>query len=268
MQPFFVIHLTDLHLVERGRSLYGLDPAERLRQAVASIAARHGPGGVAPAAFAVVTGDLANDGHPEAYAQLREILADLPCPYHLIPGNHDERDALLAAFPGLPTDEAGFVQSVVETPAGRFILLDTKEPGTHAGRLGGARLAWLAARLAEGDGPVFLWLHHPPQLVGIASMDLYPLLDADALWDVVAPHRTRVRHLFHGHLHRPLAGSWHGMPFSSLRGTNHQVALDLSERTTVPGSREPPAYALIRFADDSVVVHTHDYLDATDDFHL
>lgn len=269
--PLAFVHLTDLHLVPPGAPpLYGLDPAVRLRAAVESIALRHGPGGPAPAAFAVATGDLTHEGQPEAYALLREVLGGLPIPYHLLLGNHDERDAFRDAFPGAPLDADGFVQQVVDTPAGRFLMLDTKEPGTHAGRLCPARLGWLADRLEE-DGaaaPVFLFMHHPPAASGIAGMDLIPLLDAAALWEMLAPHRTRVRHLFHGHLHRPFSGSWRGIPFSSLRGTSHQVALDLSERTAVPGSHEPPAYALVRVGADEVAVHVHDYLDGTGVFDL
>ncbi|MGK7870844.1 phosphodiesterase [Falsiroseomonas sp. E2-1-a20] len=268
MSPFQVIHLTDLHLVPPGERLYGLDPEARLRAAVASIAERHGAGGAAPAAMVIITGDLANDGQPEAYALLREILPGLPCPWHLIPGNHDDRAALLAAFPDLPTDPDGHVQAAFETPVGRFLLLDTKEPGTHAGRLGERRLAWLAARLADDASPVFLWLHHPPQHVGIHVMDGYSLTDAAALWEVLRPHRDRIRHLFHGHLHRPMSGSWRGIPFSSLGGTNHQVALDLTVRPDVPGSHEPPVYGLVRITEDAVVVHIHEYLDTTNTFSL
>lgn len=53
-------------------------------------------------------------------------------------------------------------------------MLDTKEPGTHAGRLGERRLAWLAEELARGEEPVFLFLHHPPHRVGITGMDEIP----------------------------------------------------------------------------------------------
>ena len=262
------IHLTDLHVLPPGETNYGLDPAARLRLAVADIAARHGPGGAAPAAFAVVTGDLTHHGQPAAYAVLRDILAGLPMPCHLMLGNHDERDAFRAALPQAPVDAAGFVQQAFDTPAGRFILLDTTAPGTHAGALCADRLDWLRARLDESDGSVFLFMHHPPMPVGIARMDAIPLRDAATLWDVLEPHRGRIRHLFHGHLHRPLGGSWHGIPFTSLRGTAHQVALDLSERETVPGSHEPPAYALVRVTADAVVVHTHDFMDETGTYEL
>jgi len=267
--PFSFLHLTDLHVTPEGApQLYGLDPGARLALAVADIARRHGPSGAAPAAFAVITGDLTHHGEPAAYARLRAILAGMPCPVHLMLGNHDDRDAFRAAFPEAPADADGFVQQAVATPVGRCLMLDTKMPGTHAGRLCAQRLDWLAARLAEADGPVLLFLHHPPYRVGIAEMDRIPLLDAEALWEVLAPHRARIRHLFHGHLHRPLSGSWRGIPTSSLRGTAHQVALDFDELPTVPGSHEPPAYALVRATAADIVVHTHDYLDATASFSL
>jgi 3',5'-cyclic AMP phosphodiesterase CpdA len=268
-EPFTFLHLTDLHVIPDGAPpLYGLDPGERLARAVADIAARHGPDGAAPAAFAVVTGDLTHHGEPAAYARLGRILDRLPMPAHLLLGNHDDRAAFAAAFPAAPRDAGGFVQQALATPAGLFVMLDTNEPGTHAGRLCGERLAWLARTLGASEGPVFLFLHHPPFRVGISRMDRIPLLDAEALWEVLRPHAPRIRHAFHGHLHRPLGGSWRGIPFTSLRGTAHQVALDLSERETVPGSHEPPAYALVRVTEDGVVVHTHDFLDATDGFDL
>lgn len=262
------IHLTDLHILPQGEVNYGLDPSACLRAAVASIAERHGPGSAAPAAFAVITGDLTHHGQPAAYARLSEILAGLPMPCHLMLGNHDERDAFRAAFPEAPVDAAGFVQQAFDTAAGRFILLDTKTPDTHAGRLCAARLAWLAAALEGSEGPVFLFQHHPPLAVGIDRMDRIPLENAEELAAVLAPHLPRIRHLFHGHLHRPLAGSWLGIPFSSLRGTAHQVALDLAPRDSTPGSHEPPAYALVRVSRAGVVVHTHDFLDTTGSFDL
>lgn len=267
--PFTFLHLTDLHVTPAGAPpLFGLDPGEQLAAAVADIARRHGPGSAAPAAFVVVTGDLTDMGEPEAYQRLRAILAGLPCPAHLMLGNHDERDAFRAVFPEAAADRQGFVQQAIATPVGTFLLLDTKIPGTHAGGLCAARLDWLATRLAEGSDPVFLFLHHPPYRVGIAAMDRIPLQDAAALWEVIAPHRARIRHLFHGHLHRPIAGSWRGIPASSLRGPSHQVALDFAERATIPGSHEPPSYAVVRITEEEVVVHAHDFLDSTATFHL
>jgi 3',5'-cyclic AMP phosphodiesterase CpdA len=201
----------------------------------------------------VITGDLAHLGEVAAYESLADIIKGLPFPCHLLLGNHDEREAFLSVFGGVPTTPEGHVQQALSTPAGLFVMLDTNEAGTHAGKLGEERLARLSATLEYSTDPVFLFLHHPPVASGIVGMDRIPLLDADALWQTLKPHRQRIRHIFHGHLHRPLAGSW-------------QVTLDFAENTKVLGNHEPPAYAFVRISDEEVVVHTHDYLDAPEGF--
>ena len=63
------------------------------------------------------------------------------------------------------------------------------------------------------------------------------------------------------HVHRPVAGSWQGIPISSLRAINHQVRLDLTESDILYGNFEPPAYGIVLLRDDSVIVHTHDFMD-------
>ncbi|GAA0568975.1 phosphodiesterase [Craurococcus roseus] len=256
MAPFCFLHFTDPHVPPPGGTVSGGDPAQGLAAALADAARRHGPGGASPAAFAVFTGDLVRDGEPAAYARLRGMLGGLPWPVHLLLGNHDDRDAFSDAFPAEPLDDAGFVQKALQTPAGLCLMLDTLAPGRLEGELCARRLAWLAARLAESAGPVLLFLHHPPLPVGIPFMDQIALRDADALWATLEPHRARVRHIFHGHLHRPIAGSWRGMPISSLRGTAFAVALDQQPGEAVVSRTEAPCYALARVLDGDVVVHT------------
>lgn len=262
------LQLTDLHLVTPGGTLYGLDPLERLRLAVTDMARRHGPDSACPAAFVVVTGDLTHNGEPEAYRALAAELRRLPFPAHLMVGNHDSRAGLRAAIPSVPVDARGFVQHAFDTPAGRFILLDSLVPGAPHGDFCATRLEWLADRLVESDGPVFLFLHHPPMEVGLPSSDRLMVRSAGELWEVLAPHRERLRHMFFGHLHRPVCGSWHGVPFSSIRGLAHQLWLDFGATDHYPGSHEPPAYAVVRAGPDSVVVHTHDFMDPTATFNL
>jgi len=258
MPPFHFLHLTDPHLPPPGEMLYGRDPTPRLAATLADIVVRHGPGGAAPAAFAVVTGDLVRDGEPAGYARLRGMLREMPCPAHPLLGNHDDRAAFRAAFPDVKVDAAGFVQQAFPSAAGLCITLDTLQPGEAFGRLCPARLAWLAARLAESEGPVLLFLHHPPFAVGLPSMDAIALRDPDALWAVLAPHAPRLRHLFHGHLHRPIAGSWRGIPTSSVSGTAFRVPLTFTEEPVRPNGREAPSYAVIRADESALVVHIRD----------
>jgi hypothetical protein len=59
-----------------------------------------------------------------------------------------------------------------------------------------------------------------------------------------------------------------GIPLSTLRGTNHQVALRLDEHPRVPGSHEPPQYGVVLAGEDSTIVHLHDFADSSFRFDL
>ncbi len=240
------VHVSDMHIRPADKPLYGLRPGERFQQALADMA-RQCP----DAAFVAITGDLAQGGSEAAYLELRRALSALKCPFHLVVGNHDRRDALKAVFPDVPADQNGFIQYVFETEIGTFIALDTLNQGRHEGLLCDARLAWLESRLDEiGGKPCYILMHHPP----------FRIDGRDRFRDLIVAHG--VRHLFYGHLHRPMHGSWAGVPFSCVRGTNHQLARELGRRSKVPlGCHEPPAYAIVRIDGDLVVVHEQNFLD-------
>ncbi len=259
-----LIQVSDLHLVPPGVRLFGLDPRARLEAAIADINEHHGD-----AELCLFTGDLADHGAPEAYEALRETLAALQLPYRLTLGNHDDRGHFQRAFPEAPRDEHGFVQTVVATGAGDIVLLDTHEPGQASGSFCAQRQAWLEARLAEAAGrPVYLFMHHPPVDIGIPSLDRIGLVDkqgfAKALEGAGAGEGAgAVRHIFFGHVHRPVSGSWRGIPYASLCSLVHQVPFDLVTETPVPYDHAPPAYNVILLDGDNTVVHHHEFLDTS-----
>jgi len=105
-------------------------------------------------------------------------------------------------------------------------------------------------------------MHHPPFDVNIPSLDDIGLLDKQPFAAAVAGF-ANIRHLFFGHAHRPIAGSWRGIPFTTMRGTNHGVEFDLETRGHVPKNHEPAAYAVVWLEADRVLVHFHDYMEKT-----
>lgn len=251
-----LIQVSDLHFVPPGTRLFGLDPQARLAACIEDIHRRHGD-----AELCIFTGDLADRGAPEAYQALKETLATLRLPWRLLIGNHDDRAAFKAAFPAVPTDDQGFVQSVLSTDEGEFILLDTHEPGTAEGRFCAARQAWLREQLATaGQRPVYLFAHHPPFDIGIPSLDRIRLKEEAGLLSVLKTAGD-LRHFFFGHVHRPLSGCWQGLPFSALRSLVHQVPLDFDTPAPVPYDRDPPHYAVLLIDKDKVVVHHHEFLE-------
>ncbi|MDO1585514.1 phosphodiesterase [Rhizobium oryzicola] len=259
-----IVHVTDIHLVPQPATLYGLDPRTRLDAAIDSIHADH-----LDADLIVLTGDLAHWGEVPAYEALRHRIDGLKLPVVMMVGNHDDRTSLRVVFPGAMDDGNGFVQGSRIIDGHRLVFLDTKQAGTHAGAYCDPRLAWLENELAKGVEPVLLFMHHPPFLTGISSMDAITQQDVDALWQVLQPHAQRIRHIFLGHVHRPISGNWHGISFSLIPGLNHQVPLVLDPHgENIPGSHEPPAYAVVSVEDRSVVVHLKYFLDGSKRFPL
>jgi 3',5'-cyclic AMP phosphodiesterase CpdA len=249
-----IIHVTDLHLSAPGTQVWGLDPCQRAGRVLDDIARWH-----PDAAFCVVSGDLADDCDARAYRWLAGRLAGFPLRTVLMTGNHDGRAAMRAELAHVMDDGQGFVQGVHETEEGVFLFLDTlKDPTVTSGQYCAARQGWLRARLAEAEGrPVFVFMHHPPFDVGVARLDRIRLEEAEAFGEIVAGHD--IRHIFFGHVHRPIYVSWRGIPCTALPGTSHQIPL--LEAAAGRFSIEPAMYAVVLIDGPSVIVQMDAPLD-------
>jgi 3',5'-cyclic-AMP phosphodiesterase len=236
-----IAQISDLHIVPKGRmAMDRVDTAGHLARAVAHInALRPAPD------LLLVTGDLVDAGKPEEYVHLRSLLASLPMPVYVIPGNHDARDALREAFAPyryLPAD--GFLQYVIDQSPLRLIALDTLTPGAPHGELCAQRLDWLEARLGESDKPTILFMHHPPFDCGMTEFDNARLnVGAERLAAIVQKH-PHVERILCGHVHRPIQIRWAGTLVSVAPSTAHQATLDLAPDAPLMFSMEPPAVAL------------------------
>jgi len=252
------VQVTDLHLVPHGGPLFDTDPVERLRLCLADITVHHGD-----AEFVVFTGDLAHHGEVGAYEILRRELESFPIPVYFTLGNHDDRRNFRTVFPEAATDPHGFLQVALDTPRARVILADTKDDraGIHSGVLCRRRLDWIAEAIDNAGGrPVLIGMHHPPMLIGFdAGVDVISLIEPERIWAILET-RPQVRHLFFGHVHRPVAGSWRGVSFSMSYGTNHQAALNIWGARN-KGRRGPAEYVVFLVDQEgNVAAHFHDYL--------
>ena len=247
-----LIHLTDLHLMPPRETLWGLDPFARFDAALTDIAAHH-----ADADLCVITGDLTEKGDVAAYEMLKERLARFPLETHLLLGNHDDRAHYLKVFGG--ADANGHAQHAITREDCHLLFLDTlKGPPSSAGLYDAPRPNWLKSRLAAAGGaPVYLFMHHPPFDIGHALMDLIKLDDAEEFAALLKGHD--IRHIFFGHAHRMISGSWNGISFSALPSLNHQLPLVGGSVETVY-SDEPPMYASVTISPEMTVVHSDAFL--------
>ena len=249
-----IAQISDLHICEEGRVWHRrVETGTYLARCVEQIA-RTTP----RPDLVMATGDLADAGAPAQYRWLRQLLARLPMPVYLIPGNHDRREAMRAEFPDhdyFPKD-GEFLHYVIEGFPARLIALDTLVPGQDGGLMCDQRLAWLEARLAEVPGrPTIIFMHHPPFATGIEHMDRIALAGADRMAAIVARY-PNVERVLCGHLHRSIEARWAGTLARTAPSTAHQVTLDLREGAPGTFIMEPAAF-LLHIWQEGVGVVTH-----------
>jgi 3',5'-cyclic-AMP phosphodiesterase len=245
-----IAQITDTHLKLPGKLAYRrVDTAQMLRVCVDALVR------LAPQPDLIVhTGDLTDLGLPDEYAHLKAILAPLKPPVLVIPGNHDGREAMRAAFAAEGYFPAqGFLHYAVERGPLRIVGLDTLVPGEGGGELCAARLAWLDAALAEQpETPTVVMMHHPPFLTGIDHVDRVGLFGRDGFADVMRRH-GQVEAVLCGHVHRIMRATVGRRAVMTGPSTAHQVALDLQPESPPAFVMEPPGYVLHRWNGEGLV---------------
>jgi Icc protein len=245
--PFLLAQLSDPHI----GGDWGIgDPVAGLAAAVEAVRGMQPP----PDAV-IISGDLADNATDSEYAQARKLLAPLPMPTYVLPGNHDDRRTLRSHF-RLPGAGAEPVQYSVDLGPLRLVVLDSTRPGQDAGALDRERLEWLDAELAaEPELPTLIATHHPPLLTGVPVWDDLglPLADRLALGEVIDAH-PQVRRIVAGHVHRTIAGELAGRPVLAVPSTYVQARLNFRLRE-LELVAEPAGFAVHAVLDGDVISH-------------
>jgi 3',5'-cyclic AMP phosphodiesterase CpdA len=241
-----LVQISDLHIGVPGQLIGGrVDTAACLRSAVTAI------GRLAQKPLAVlVSGDLVDGGSEAEYRHLAELLAPLSAPTCLMPGNHDDRDAMRRVFADHaylgavdPAQPGRAVNWTLALPGCRLIALDSSVAGRSHGEIDGAQLAWLATALAEAPTtPTIVALHHPPFATGLAAMDCIGLLrGASELARLIERH-PQVERIVSGHVHRSIQVRFGGTIALTAPSTAHQIAFDLGLDAPGQYTLEPPGF--------------------------
>src|SRR2546430_5239026 len=141
-KPVHVAQISDLHVKPPGTLAYGrVDTAKALERCVAAL------NEFQPAPdFVVISGDLADTPTVEEYEYLKRLLAPLKLPFAGIPGNHDSRELMRAAFPNAAyAFTSGALSQKIEVGELDLLLLDSSVPGHPHGELEASTLQWLDA---------------------------------------------------------------------------------------------------------------------------
>jgi len=250
-----IAQISDTHLKNGLQPMQHVDTGAYLRACVAYL------NGLPRLDAVLVTGDLIDDGQPQSYDHVWDILQDLAAPWFPCVGNHDHRAALRERFTAQVPElaECGeFVQYAVERFPLRLVAADTQAPGHPHGEFCARRARELDGILGrEPHKPTLVFLHHPPVHLGIAPMDDIALSESGAarLLEVLQGH-PNVMHVACGHLHRSVFTTWGGVPLSTAPSPAHAITLNLDTDDVLGFTMEPPACMLFRFVDDKLAAHT------------
>jgi 3',5'-cyclic-AMP phosphodiesterase len=240
-KPVLVAQISDLHIKSPGQLAYGrVDTAKALERCITALNAfRPRPD------LVVISGDLADTPTADEYEHLKRLLSQLDLRFVSIPGNHDSRKLMRAAFPRAAyAFSSGPLNQRVEIGGLDLVLLDSSVPGKPHGELDVPTLQWLEAMLASAtDRPALLFLHHPPFKTGIWHMDRQNLLNASELEPIVRRY-PRVQLIATGHVHRATLAMFAGVSTTICPAPNHAVDLDLEELREPSFKIEPPAFHL------------------------
>ncbi|RKQ96270.1 Icc protein [Kushneria sinocarnis] len=230
-----LIQLSDLHLSADPEAGYrGVHARRHCEAVVADIRHQHPD-------LVLVTGDVSEDGSVASYRLAASCLDRLGCDWEWLPGNHDERTAMVQVRP-LPE------RLVIE--GWQLLLLDTLVPGDTGGRVGPAALERLSERLVADSRPTLIAMHHPPVPVNSAWMDAAGLADRDEFWQRLALF-DQVRAVLAGHVHHVFETCHRQVSVETVPAVSRQFVAASAEFALDEAAR--PGYRVIELADSGAL---------------
>lgn len=212
--PTLLVQLTDLHLMAEPDSvLCQVNTDASLRAVMDLVRANgHRPD------LLLATGDLSQDGSPQAYQRLRSLLEQTDWPVRCLAGNHDDPQTLRETM-GL------WAQPVTDIGAWRIILLDSTVPGSNAGHISEEQFDLLEqASALAGDRHVLIALHHNPVQMDSHFVDHMMVDNAQTLFKRLAG-LPRARVLLWGHVHQAFDRRRHRLRLLATPSTCFQFSI-------------------------------------------
>lgn len=162
----------------------------------------------------VITGDIVQEPHAEAYKNLDALFQKFSCPIVVLFGNHDDP----ALFLEKPHPKLQAVKSI-QVGTWQILLLHSRKAGAVYGHLTNSELQFLRNSLAQSKfSPTLVALHHPPFSIGCSWLDNLRLSHEESFKDILKAH-TQVKAVLCGHIHQAVDILYHHVRLLSCPST-------------------------------------------------
>ena len=249
---FVFAHISDIHLGQ-DRDDGGVRARERTERVLRFL---DGLPGELDAV--ILTGDVADHGTPQEYAEAAELLGASRHTPLLCPGNHDVRGAYRAGLlDGDPADTSP-VNRLHVLPGATFAMCDSSIPG-GATAISTTRPSTGSTPPSPGppsDRPAFVCFHHPPLPLHGQYVDPIRQFGEDRLAAVVERHE-HVAALLCGHSHTPAATTFAGRPLIAAPGVVSTLKMPWEGETDGPIDYALPPMLAFHVHDDEGRLTTH-----------
>lgn len=231
------VHISDLHLfADASGELLGCVTEDSFRAVLAAAVEIHPD-------VVFVTGDVAQDGSPEAYARAAAACEAFAAPVYWMPGNHDHREAMETALnvagPG--------ISAFFEQAGWRFMQFDSQVEGQVYGSIDGTSIERARSDLRrDPDTATCLLLHHHPMPVGSEWLNPLGLRKGDSFLRLVDEYPC-IKAVLFGHIHQAFeaergSARLFGVPSSSIQFVPRAPSFAIDNRD--------PGYRVLTFRDD------------------
>ncbi len=261
-ETVYFVHLSDTHIGPTADySRHGHFPlpcAQRLVEIINGLPQRPD--------FVVHTGDVVSDPDPAAYRLAAETFATLEVPIYYVNGNHDMAADIRRFLPMGPKFDLGSgpepLAYIFEVKSVRFLVLDARGPDEidPQGLLPDAQLELLAREAQPEGSPLVVFVHFPVHPLNSIWMDNNMLIvNGQALHQTLKPAKSRLRGVFHGHVHQHMQTVRDGILYVSVASAFSQFGAWPNDIVTHYDHEHEPGYNFIHLLPRQTIVHQHTF---------
>jgi 3',5'-cyclic AMP phosphodiesterase CpdA len=208
--------------------------------------------------FVLHTGDVLNQPDANASRLAADLFKTLRFPAWYVVGNHDDRALMRADLLGHPPAD-GPLYYDFRVDEFHFMALDSRGDVDPQGFISADQLEWLAQTCKESDArSLAIVVHHLPLHLGVTWIDRdMRIMNDDVFFDVLRPHRERLRGMFFGHIHRATTGFRDGILCSASASTFMQFEMNPDDEQARFDTAAPAGYAIVTMTHTQTTVTHH-----------